>query len=100
MRSCLRAAFFMPGRFYDLAADTEIDLDVEESEAAYLGYRSLSDTADYEWEGAQDPAEKERKRLARHGPADWYLVNPGTSRRTASKPADTDPLGLDVNSWD
>jgi len=94
----------MPGRFYDLAAETEIDLDaedrLEESEAAYLGYRSLSDTADYEWEGAQDPVEKERKRLARHGPADWYLVNRGTSRRTTSKPAHTDPLGLDVELWD
>ena len=62
----------MIGRYYDLAADTEIDLDIEAPE--YFGYRRcLSDTADSEWFGAQDPVESERKRLDKQGRADWYV---------------------------
>jgi len=70
----------MLGRYYDLAADTETDLDIEAPEAVYLGYRRcLSDTADSEWFGAQDPVERERKRLDKQGRADWY-VNFATSQ--------------------
>jgi hypothetical protein len=85
----------MAGRYYDLAADTEIDLDLEESEAVYLGYRRrLTDTPDSEWYGAQDPVERERKRLARHGRADWYVNN-----TTTRDPPVAVVSGDDVEEW-
>jgi hypothetical protein len=84
----------MLGRYYDLAADTEIDLDIEAPEAAYLGYRRcLSDTADSEWFGAQDPVEHERKRLARHGRADWYVNKTTARNRPVTLEAGPEPDG-------
>ena len=63
-------SFFMSGRFYDLATDSEVELDDDFADIEELGYsRSLRQTSDDEWYSAQDPAYLERIRLERdHGP--------------------------------
>ena len=66
----------MQGRFYDLATDSEVDLDDDFADIEELGYRrSIKQTSDDEWFSAQDPAYLERQRIERdHGSTSYEFL--------------------------
>ena len=66
--------FLMP-RYFDLATDTEIDLDADTDDVEYLGYQKRRVSLD-EWFGAQDPAQRERERLDKlHGDKPFEFIH-------------------------
>jgi len=66
----------MTGRFYDLATESEVELDDDFADIEELGYqRSIKQTSDAEWYSAQDPAYLERLRLDRdHGSTSYEFL--------------------------
>ena len=77
----------MSGRYYDLATESEIDLDDDFADIEELGYsRSLRQTSDNEWYSAQDPAYLERLRLERdHGGTPYAFLLRGKPKHKSQK---------------
>jgi hypothetical protein len=77
----------MSGRYYDLATESEIDLDDDFADIEELGYsRSLRQTSDEEWYSAQDPAYLERIRLDRdHGHTAYSFLLRGKPKHKSQK---------------
>ena len=64
----------MRGRHWDQLTDQIINLETDD-DLDHLGYRSIKQTDDAEWFGAQDPADLERKRLDKqHGDTLWEFI--------------------------
>jgi hypothetical protein len=65
----------MAGRIWDTLTEQIIYLDADDTTLDYYGYRSIKETDDAEWFGAQDPADLERKRLDKeHGSTYWEFM--------------------------